>query len=172
VPRAGFEPATTRSSASPSVTRSSWVERSPRLSYLGTFWTTLDAFSGRHRVNVGQVYLGFLRACCVEKRNEGCWRFFRSLTFRFTTITSTMRAASKSSMRALETRERHHLRRSLLTGSSHEESWSPQLRACRLKFIHQGHFPYSQAILTFLTCMAALHESKQSPKTRQNLNGE
>jgi hypothetical protein len=35
VPRAGFEPATTRSSASPSATTSDWVERSPRLSYLG-----------------------------------------------------------------------------------------------------------------------------------------
>ena len=39
VPRAGFEPATTRSSASPSVTKSDWVERSPRLSYLGTHAT-------------------------------------------------------------------------------------------------------------------------------------
>ena len=35
MPRAGFEPATTRSSASPSATRCDWVERSPRLSYLG-----------------------------------------------------------------------------------------------------------------------------------------
>ena len=34
VPRAGFEPATTRSSA----------ERSPRLSYLGTFWNDLGYF--------------------------------------------------------------------------------------------------------------------------------
>ena len=44
VPRAGFEPATTRSSASPSATKCNWVERSPRLSYLGTvfdaFWMT------------------------------------------------------------------------------------------------------------------------------------
>ena len=36
VPRAGFEPATTRSSASPSAAQGNWVERSPRLSYLGT----------------------------------------------------------------------------------------------------------------------------------------
>ena len=35
MPRAGFEPATTRSSASPSVNFTNWVERSPRLSYLG-----------------------------------------------------------------------------------------------------------------------------------------
>ena len=34
VPRAGFEPATTRSSA----------ERSPRLSYLGTFWNDFGTF--------------------------------------------------------------------------------------------------------------------------------
>jgi hypothetical protein len=38
MPRAGFEPATTRSSASPSVTKSDWVERSPRLSYLGKLY--------------------------------------------------------------------------------------------------------------------------------------
>ena len=35
VPRAGFEPATTRSSASPPAAQGNWVERSPRLSYLG-----------------------------------------------------------------------------------------------------------------------------------------
>ena len=51
VPRAGFEPATTRSSA----------ERSPRLSYLGNFWNDFGIFRERHRLNVSHVYLRFRR---------------------------------------------------------------------------------------------------------------
>ena len=41
VPRAGFEPATTRSSASPQAAHGGRVERSPRLSYLGTVFHAL-----------------------------------------------------------------------------------------------------------------------------------
>ena len=50
MPRAGFEPATTRSSA----------ERSPRLSYLGNFWNSLGYFLGK------PIHLRFLRNISVS----------------------------------------------------------------------------------------------------------
>jgi hypothetical protein len=68
VPRAGFEPATTRSSASPSVTRSNWVERSPRLSYLGTFWTASDTFRVSLFIYVFSEILSYLSGIRIQSR--------------------------------------------------------------------------------------------------------
>jgi hypothetical protein len=59
VPRAGFEPATTRSSASPSVKQVDWVERSPRLSYLGGLL---------YHFMMAQGFLSFLVCFLVELR--------------------------------------------------------------------------------------------------------